>query len=519
MESYTKTLAKLSGDNALIVCFDDLERASMPVVKMLGHLNPYVEHLGAKVIILCHEGEILSNKGKGKKAAEAYRRSKEKVIRITRTYGVDHANVVDAIVDEHSKNEAYHEYLKKHKPSIIQLFKSSKLDNLRILKYGLGVLEMAFNTVHSIAKNDESRLTGLLWTLLPLTFELQAARLTIDDARQVLTDGPGVLYGSLYGSEDDNSTPLDQYSSRYSIAEHYNSFVISDSLADLVATGYLDVACLQQEVEDEIAKDSPLQQAIKEFTNSWHDLEDDRFDKLLLEIVDNVRIGNISDWKELVRIAQIADAAVQNGIVSKDRRWIRNAYKVGVNALVKNDTFVCKEGFDSTHGMIIFDDGGRLVRWTRGLLLKTNRVLRKETLTQNIRAAFDNIENDAITFGRLLYAHDIIGIWDQPIDEYISPEEFSEKYTGCSNCAKRQIASSMHSRYNQDINIPKLVKDVTWLGSVNNRLQEWLKEHAGTAAPSRLNVKQMHQIIETAICKLKDHISHLTSQALKDSEH
>ena len=41
-----------------ILCFDDLERANVDVIDILGYINNFVEHDGIKTILICNEKEL-----------------------------------------------------------------------------------------------------------------------------------------------------------------------------------------------------------------------------------------------------------------------------------------------------------------------------------------------------------------------------------------------------------------------------------------------------------------------------
>ena len=41
-----------------ILCFDDLERANVDVIDILGYINNFVEHDHIKTIIICNEKEL-----------------------------------------------------------------------------------------------------------------------------------------------------------------------------------------------------------------------------------------------------------------------------------------------------------------------------------------------------------------------------------------------------------------------------------------------------------------------------
>lgn len=42
----------------VVLCFDDLERCSIPVADVLGYINRYVEHKLVKTVLLCNEDAI-----------------------------------------------------------------------------------------------------------------------------------------------------------------------------------------------------------------------------------------------------------------------------------------------------------------------------------------------------------------------------------------------------------------------------------------------------------------------------
>ena len=44
--------------NNKILCFDDLERANVDVIDILGYINNFVEHDHIKTIIICNEIEL-----------------------------------------------------------------------------------------------------------------------------------------------------------------------------------------------------------------------------------------------------------------------------------------------------------------------------------------------------------------------------------------------------------------------------------------------------------------------------
>ena len=50
--------SKLFAIDDKILCFDDLERANVDVIDILGYINNFVEHDGIKTILICNEKEL-----------------------------------------------------------------------------------------------------------------------------------------------------------------------------------------------------------------------------------------------------------------------------------------------------------------------------------------------------------------------------------------------------------------------------------------------------------------------------
>lgn len=124
--------------NDVVLCFDDLERSSIPINDLMGFINELVEHGRAKVIIIANEEEI-DNK-------ETYKKIKEKVIGRTLLYKPDYTGAVKQIVSS-VKNGNCKEMLHDNLELIEQLFHSSDTNNIRILKQIIYDFEIIYNKV------------------------------------------------------------------------------------------------------------------------------------------------------------------------------------------------------------------------------------------------------------------------------------------------------------------------------------------------------------------------------------
>ena len=125
-----------------MLCFDDLERASIPIREMMGYINQYVEHKRVKTLILCNEDAIDSG------MREDYRKFKEKLIGQTIQFHLDEAKVVDSVMTK-LDDKSYRDFLQHDRDDIILLFQKSQTFNIRILMQGLSSLHTLFSAITS----------------------------------------------------------------------------------------------------------------------------------------------------------------------------------------------------------------------------------------------------------------------------------------------------------------------------------------------------------------------------------
>lgn len=123
----TKPNDKITGNK--IVIFDDLERCKISIDEIFGYINDLVEHSKCHVILLCNE-EYLENNPAIKKAEYIkYSDFKEKLIGQTLLFKQDYKNIVKTFIPGIESD-----IIKEHSELVIDLFITSKIENLRIIK-------------------------------------------------------------------------------------------------------------------------------------------------------------------------------------------------------------------------------------------------------------------------------------------------------------------------------------------------------------------------------------------------
>ena len=204
--------------NDKVLCFDDLERANVDVVDILGYINNFVEHDHIKTIIICNEKELstklkssnlemktfiatylLDKEGNLLKAdkpmvekisekieyvfdkANDYERIKEKLIGETFEYAPKFNYIINGLLMRYENNPELIRFLREHTALITSTFIKSGTRNLRILKHALNDFKKVFETVNRCYPNTNLRVlqTMLIFTIA-VSFEIKAGKITKD---------------------------------------------------------------------------------------------------------------------------------------------------------------------------------------------------------------------------------------------------------------------------------------------------------------------------------------------------
>ena len=201
-----------------VLCFDDLERANVDVIDILGYINNFVEHDHIKTIIICNEKELstklksnnlemktfiatymLDKQGELLKTdkpivekiksqieyvfdkANEYERIKEKLIGETFEYIPKFDYIINGILMRYESDQELIRFLRENTNIIISTFNKSGTRNLRILKHALNDFQKVFEMTSKNYPNISNRViqTMLIFTIA-ISFEIKAGKITKD---------------------------------------------------------------------------------------------------------------------------------------------------------------------------------------------------------------------------------------------------------------------------------------------------------------------------------------------------
>ena len=197
-----------------ILCFDDLERANVDVIDILGYINNFVEHDHIKTIIICNEKELatklknsnlemktfiatylLDKEGGLNKTdkpmvekiqekieyvfdkANDYERIKEKLIGETFEYAPEFNYIINGLLMRYESNPDLIRFLRENTYLITSTFNKSGTRNLRILKHALNDFKRIYELVSKSYPNISNKIlqTMLIFTIA-ISFEIKARK-------------------------------------------------------------------------------------------------------------------------------------------------------------------------------------------------------------------------------------------------------------------------------------------------------------------------------------------------------
>lgn len=354
-----------------VLCFDDLERANVDVIDILGYINNFVEHDHIKTIIICNEKE-LSTKLKSsnlemktfiatylldkegdlvKKTdkpmveriqdtieyvfdkANDYERIKEKLIGETFEYAPEFNYIINGILMRYEKYPELIRFLRENTNLIISTFNKSGTRNLRILKHALNDFKKIFDMVNKSYPNTNHRVmqTMLIFTIA-ISFEIKAGKVTKDKFININSNEEykAILVSSrvfmdnrqFYIKEFDNNY-------YYNFKAEYRFFKFIEMY---IRTRIFDMRVFKDNMEVIINTiDTDKLPAYKRLlTEEYWKIADDQFDGVIEEIIEDVKNGKIKPI-EIVKIFAYFSYFIKRNLIDYDIKSIKTTFLNGIN--------------------------------------------------------------------------------------------------------------------------------------------------------------------------------------------
>lgn len=372
-----------------VLCFDDLERANVDVIDVLGYINNFVEHDHIKTIIICNEKElskklkstnvemktfiatyILNQEGKIKPEtseveehlsqesseesseeskpmveliedtiehifdkANDYERIKEKLIGETFEYVPEFNYIINGVLMRYESNPKLIQFLRKNSTLIVQTFNRSGTRNLRILKHALNDFQKVFEITQKYYPDvSELILKSLLIFTIAVSFEIKAGKITKDKLQDInsLEEYKTILVASKL-MKDNKQFYIKEFDNNYyfTFKTDYRFFKFVEHY---VRTRIFDMKIFRDDMEAIMTQESKghVESYKRLLTEDYWKIEDNDFPTVITETLEDVKSGKLQ-LIEYLKLYIIFNFFIQKGLLEIDMEFLKLTFINGMN--------------------------------------------------------------------------------------------------------------------------------------------------------------------------------------------
>lgn len=353
-----------------VLCFDDLERANVDVIDILGYINNFVEHDHIKTIIICNEKELstklkssnlemktfiatylLDKQGDLNKTdkpmvekiqdkiehvfdkANDYERIKEKLIGETFEYAPKFDYIINGILMRYEDNTDLIRFLRENTGLIISTFNKSGTRNLRILKHALNDFKKIYEMVNKSYPNTNHRVmqTMLIFTIA-ISFEVKAGKVTKDkfinikdneEYKAILVSSRILLDNRQFYIKEFDSNYYYNFKSEYRFFKFIEYYI---------RTRIFDMRLFKENMETiRNTVDTENLPAYKRLlTEEYWKISDDQFNEVIREVIEDVKEGKIS-LIDTVKLFAYFSYFSRKELIEYDLKSLRTIFFAGMN--------------------------------------------------------------------------------------------------------------------------------------------------------------------------------------------
>ena len=360
--------------NDKVLCFDDLERAKVDVVDILGYINNFVEHDHIKTIIICNEKELATKfkssniemktfiatylldkqnelvRGEEKPMVEKirdkieyvfdnandYERIKEKLIGETFEYAPKFNYIINGLLMRFESNPDLIRFMRENTNLIISTFNKSGTRNLRILKHALNDFKKIYENVNKAYPNTNLRVlqTMLIFTIA-VSFEIKAGKIT---KNKFININSNEEYKAILVSSrvlmDNRQFYIKEFDNNYyfNFKSEYRFFKFIEIY---VRTRIFDMKALKKDMDAIINTiDTEKLPGYKRLlTEEYWKISDEQFPGIIKEVIEEVKKGKLQ-LIEIVKLFSYFSYFIKRGLINNDIKETKQIFIDGMNKSV-----------------------------------------------------------------------------------------------------------------------------------------------------------------------------------------
>ncbi len=510
-----------------VLCFDDLERANVDVIDILGYINNFVEHDHIKTIIICNEKELatklkssnlemktfiatylldkegtLLNPDKpmvekiGEKIeyvfdkANDYERIKEKLIGETFEYAPQFSYIINGLLMRYESNPDLIRFLREHTNLITNTFIKSGTRNLRILKHALNDFKKIFETVNKFYPNTNLRVlqTMLIFTIA-VSFEIKAGKITKDKFVNINSNEE---YKSILVSSrvlmDNRQFYIKEFDNNYyfNFKSEYRFFKFIEMY---VRNRIFDMKVFKQDMEMiiETIDTEKLPGYKRLLIEEYWKISDDQFPDVIKEVIKNVENGDLT-LIELVKLFAYFSYFSRKNLIPYDMPTIKEKFLTGMDLVAEKSEYCSNIGEElSRIGIDVGEDMKDILKHFHEL----NKELKKKMYRDKADEIFKCIPMKMETF----YDKFTSECMEKPILNYYDTYKMVQRITCASNEDIVKIKEMLIDRARK--NKKQLVAELPFMMDLKLELEKYYKDKDTTI--KTVMIKEFTEDLQTII--------------------
>jgi hypothetical protein len=528
-----------------VLCFDDLERANVDVIDILGYINNFVEHDHIKTIIICNEKE-LATKLKGSNLemktfiatylldkqnelnksdkpmvekiqdkiehvfdkANDYERIKEKLIGETFEYAPKFDYIINGILMRYENNKELIRFLRANTKLIINTFHRSGTRNLRILKHALNDFKKVFEMVNKTYPNTNNRImqTMLIFTIA-VSFEIKAGKITKEKFTNI---NDNEEYKALLVSSrilmDNRQFYIKEFDNNYyyNFKSEYRFFKFIEIY---VRTRIFDMKVFKENMEiiRKTVDTGEIPAYKRLLTEEYWKISDDDFNNVIEEILEDVKQGKIK-LIDTVKIFAYFSYFSRKGLINYELKILKVIFFNGMNIASLTSDYC--DNVDEELSKIAIEE----VEEDMVEILRHFNSLNEQLLDKKYREKAEEIMKNIPMKMEQFYE-----VFDKecaniPIFKYYDPNQFFQRLSCASNEDVMLIKEKLIDR------VDKYTKELEPETKNIKLLKQIIDDYLRTKVPTIKNVilKEFSKSLEYILSKYK--VSFLPKKEEKATE-
>lgn len=505
--SHRVDFSKMFAIDDKILCFDDLERANVDVIDILGYINNFVEHDGIKTILICNEKElatkfknsniemktliatqVLDKEGKLVKnidrhssnnvnemnlvplnnmieekiseifeKANDYERIKEKLIGETFEYIPEYTYILNGMIMKYSYNEDLVDFLKRNTSVIIFAFNKTNTRNLRILKHSLNDFEKIYtNIVKDYPSISADILRNILLFTIAVSFEIKAGHISKEKFSSIKDNNEylSIIYTSKILS-DNNTFYIREFDNKY-FSTTINKFRFFKFVEVYIRTRYFDDIIYKKDLEEATSffktkNNSNEQRYLELLSGDYLKLADIDFNILIGQVMEEIKIGSIK-FEDYIKLFLILNYLIDIKLIEYTKSDLKQSFTLGMQIAAKSTKNI-EELSDELN--FEYDLKNENTKWIITEYLKIKNMVIEEKSVEKANEVFRNLPDNITDFLRLL----INDYAKLPVFSKYDMNTLYEKLTYTTNYDLHNIISLIKERYKENKELLNNEKD------------------------------------------------------------